>query len=161
MNNVRDIDRGYSYIVDQIKLAHNSYTKVGVQENERRDDASEPDMVTIAAWNEFGNRRIPERSFLRSATDEETPNLKTMGDKLYDQVLEGRLTVEKGLHVIGQYLESKIKAKIRSNIPPPNAPATIAQKTVGGKVGNRTLIDTGQLIQSIRHVVFMRYGGRT
>jgi hypothetical protein len=45
-------------------------------------------------------------------------------------------------------MEEAIKGKIKSNIPPPNSPATLVLKE-----GNRTLIDTGLMLNSIEYEV--------
>lgn len=49
-----------------------------------------------------------------------------------------------GLDQAGQYLEGKIVENIRSNMPPPNAPLTIALKG-----SSSTLIDTGEMMNAV------------
>lgn len=49
---------------------------------------------------------------------------------------------------IGMELENKIREKILSNIPPPNAESTVARKG-----SSHTLIDEGILLNSISHTV--------
>ncbi|OPY54712.1 MAG: hypothetical protein A4E48_00291 [Methanosaeta sp. PtaU1.Bin060] len=44
-------------------------------------------------------------------------------------------------------LENAIKQKIQSNVPPPNAPSTIARKG-----HSNTLIDTGEMLESVTHM---------
>ena len=49
---------------------------------------------------------------------------------------------------VGMNLENKIREKILSNVPPENAPSTIARKG-----SSHTLIDDGILLASITHIV--------
>jgi hypothetical protein len=49
---------------------------------------------------------------------------------------------------IGMKLENSIRIKILSNIPPPNIPSTIKSKG-----SSHTLIDTGEMLESVSHEV--------
>lgn len=49
---------------------------------------------------------------------------------------------------IGMKLENQIRIKILSNIPPPNASSTIKSKG-----SSYTLIDTGEMLESVSHEV--------
>lgn len=49
---------------------------------------------------------------------------------------------------IGMKLENSIRIKILSNIPPPNAISTIKSKG-----SSHTLIDTGEMLESVSHEV--------
>lgn len=138
-------DRGYRSIRERIALMKGSYTKVGVQAGGKAKDGV-TDLATVAAANEFGTDRIPERSFLRSTMSEEQEKIAAIAAAEAKAILEGRKTVEQSLDLIGLYAASRVQAKIQSHPPPPNAPATIAKKGSSG-----TLIDSGNLMQSIRH----------
>jgi hypothetical protein len=58
------------------------------------------------------------------------------------------------LQKLGAFGAAKIQDQIASNMPPPNAPSTIAQKGSSG-----TLIDTGRLRQSITWALDDGIGG--
>lgn len=147
----RVIDRGWNRIRRQMKLLDNSFTKVGVQEGElRADDLSE--MVIVAAANEFGTERIPERSFLRSTVDKKRRQIFALKKTMYNQILDGRKSTRRGLQIIGEDVQFKIQSTIRKLKTPPNAPSTIKRKH--GKAN--PLVDTGNLVQSIRHVEVVR-----
>lgn len=145
-NRTKDIDHGYRDMRARLDLMANSYTKVGVQAGSREIDGV-TDLVTVAAANEFGTDRIPERSFMRATFDEDKEQLATIKAAEAKAILAGTKTVEQSLALIGLYHVGRIQAKIHSHPPPPNAPATIARKGSSG-----TLIDSGQLVQSISHV---------
>lgn len=131
---------------ERISLMQGSYTKVGVQAGGRAKDGV-TDLATVAAANEFGTDRIPERSFLRSTMAEEREKIAAITAAEAKAILEGRRTVETSLALIGMYAASRIQAKIQSHPPPPNAPATIEKKGSSG-----TLVDSGNLMQSVTHV---------
>lgn len=98
----------------------------------------------VAADNEFGATGVPERSFMRSTFDEQVNRWFTITKKYHSAVLAGKMDVYQALEKMGVIIKSDIQAKITSNIPPPNSPATIARKG-----SDRTLIDTGQLLNSV------------
>jgi len=139
------IDLGWNRIISELKKADKSYTKVGVQEGAKSKDMS--DLVIVAAANEFGTKRIPERSFIRSTFDEQKRTLYPIIEKQYDKVLAGSATVKLALSFIGMFLVAKTQQKIVDTHTPPNAPSTIRRKG-----SSHPLIDTGQLRQSIRNV---------
>ena len=149
------IDRGCDKIMRQLKLTDKSYVKVGVQagaEHKPSSKGSKPkdttDMVAIAVANEFGTKGIPERSFLRSTTDEQQRELIVLKVEAIRRITIGRTTVKKQLDKIGLYLGSKVQNKIKDLRTPPNA-----LSTVRAKGSSSPLVDTGQLRASIRHVV--------
>lgn len=117
--------------------------------------ATNEDGVSVAeyaAYNEYGTSEIPRRSFLRT----------TMADNAekYASLLKGALgglassgnaePVGMALTAVGREMETDVIEKIKSNVPPPNAPATKARKEArpgGGYSG--TLFDTGTMLGSV------------
>ncbi len=51
---------------------------------------------------------------------------------------------------VGMDIENAIRAKVLSNVPPPNAPGTIKAKG-----SSHTLIDSGTLLDSIKHTIII------
>ncbi len=143
---IQDRDRGYKGMRQRMKQMAGSYTKVGVQENSKDQDGVS-DLVLIAASNEFGTDTIPERSFIRSTFEENRDKLAEISAAEADAIMTGRKDVRTSLQLMGEYHAGQIQAKIHSHPPPENAPATIKRKGSSG-----TLVDTGNLAQSIRHV---------
>lgn len=109
--------------------------------------------LLIAAVHEFGtdDGRIPQRSHIRSYFDEERKKIERFAASKAGQVLDGRITLRQALEQIGLLMLSLHKKKIRSSIPPPNAPSTIARKG-----SDKTLIDTGQMLNSSTTKVIMK-----
>lgn len=132
------------------KMSGQPYVKVGFPApafNKPRD--GEPATVgEIAVFNEFGcpNHKppIPERSFLRSTCDEKDRQIKNFIAKLMCEIAEGKITTETALERLGMYIADLMVQKIDSSVPPPNAPSTIARKG-----SSTTLIDSGQMRQTL------------
>lgn len=131
---------------DRLRFVDGAHTKVGVQAGAKEQDGS--DMVVVAAANEFGTDRIPERSFMRSTFTEEKAKLQHILQQEAKAIIEGKKSEEQSLNLVGLYYVGRIQAKIHSHPAPENAPATIEAKGSSG-----TLIDSGSLVQGIRHVV--------
>lgn len=142
--------------------------KVGIlstakpRESDDEEGGETPTNVEVAIANEFGTQTIPERSFLRSAfTANERKYIEALGKLLRAHIVNGQ-DVEKGLGKIGKTVAADVKNGITQGeqIPPPNSPVTLAaklEKTRKGSTGSpRTLVDTGQLVNSITHVVVKR-----
>jgi hypothetical protein len=155
-NSVTDRDLGWKRIKKSWGELEGSFTKVGVQAGaiyENRQIAGGDagtafsDLVTIAAANEYGTKRIPSRPFMRNAFDQNQGGLREIKLKAHSDLLTGKRTTKKALALIGTWFEAKVKLSIKNMLSPPNAPSTIKRKK-----SSHPLIDTGQLIQSIRHV---------
>lgn len=104
--------------------------------------------VDIATFFEFGTATIPARSFVRATVDENNEEIHNTQRRLGEALLYGRTTEEKGFNLLGLQVDGMMKAKIRSNIPPP-----LKQKTIDRKGSSVAGIDTGQMVQSITHRV--------
>lgn len=106
---------------------------------------ADSDIVSIAIWNHFGTSRgIPPRPFITVAMYKGRGEIRMNLRKIaYNVTVNGKpMTPE--LQKLGVYGAGKIQDQIASNMPPANAPSTIAQKG-----SSRTLIDTGRMRQSI------------
>ncbi len=137
--------------------ADRPYAVVGIrQENGAKlPEGADPGSITyaeIATVHEFGSAdgAIPERSFLRSAFDENREKIsKALERELLkivdDAVREGSTRlVYRALGRVGARVTGMVQAKIRNGPFVPNAPMTIARKK-----SDKPLIDTGRLRQSI------------
>lgn len=149
-----------------MKEIQQGYVLVGVHEDAgqytNEDGTRGPMVAEVAMWNEFGTRTSPERSFMRSATDENMPRINAWREELLSDIFTGKKTVSKALAALGFRIQTLIQNKIKSNVPPPNAPSTVAHKQgagtlpkggsakemiAGSKTG--TLIDSGLMLRSI------------
>lgn len=117
--------------------------------------ATDEDGVSVAeyaAYNEYGTTKIPKRPFLRTTM--------AKNSEKYAQLLQGALKglassgssepVGMALTAVGREMETDIIEQIKSNMQPPNSPATKARKEArpgGGYSG--TLVDTGTMLGSV------------
>lgn len=143
-----DTDRGYKKLVDRLKKIGKAEVTVGIHADE--GGAGYPNGTTVldvGIFNEFGTSRIPPRSFIRAWFDEAQEEGHRKLKELVAKVPQGE-SVDKALEKFGLWAVGQVQARIASNIPPPNAPSTVAKKG-----SSTTLIDTGQLRSSITYKV--------
>lgn len=158
---VKDIDKGWKGIKKELKkLSKAPRVEVGVRgksalESKKGRDGKRDINVTVvdvATIHEYGSksRGIPERSFIRSTTDENRVKYKNLIKELGNKVIDPRsgMTAEKALAIVGETVTADIKEKIRKGIPP-----KLKRATITAKGSSTPLIDTGQLIGAIGYKV--------
>ena len=91
---------------------------------------------------------IPARPFIRSTVDEKRDEYGEEMQKFWQMILDAKIGVQQALSLMGQRVESDVKAKIVSIKTPPNAPSTIRKKGV-----DNPLVDTGKMLNSVRYAV--------
>lgn len=156
---VVDTDMGMEAVVAEIEKLNNSYVTVGFQQGTvtrsqtkgQRSKKAGLSMPQIAAQNEFGTDIIPARPFMRTAVDSNREKINKAISGQYDKIVLGESTVKKSLNLLGLYMTGLIQKQIRATHYPPNAPSTIARKK-----SSHPLIDFGQMIQSVRHEVYIK-----
>lgn len=141
-----DRDLGLRRFIRELQIAKVTEVVIGVQQGDMNGEGKQ--IAQYAAYNEFGSGRTPERSFMRTAFDENLPALQRDMEKRYTEVVEGTKTVYQALGLVGLYHQEVIKQKINDNVPPPNSPVTIALKG-----SSRTLIDTSAMKNSIHYII--------
>lgn len=142
---VIDRDKGWARVKREIHAAKHVTVLVGIQEGDNN-----PEGVSIAeyaAYNEYGTKNIPERSFVRSSFDERVNYYFQLMHRQYDAVKLGNKTIREALGFMGQTVETDIKQKIRDFKTPPNAAATIKIKGVDNPLQNN-----GHMLNSVRYI---------
>lgn len=91
---------------------------------------------------------LPMRSYIRATVDDNQEKYHDAAKGLVEQIVGGGTDKFGALAIMGQMIESDIKRRITSRIPPPLKPATIRRKK-----SDVPLIDHSFLINSIRYVV--------
>lgn len=156
MSKVEDTDLGLNRIMLKLSGELNDVViKVGVQAKDKAAKRgkngsirnTDQPLAVIAAIHEFGLGGMPQRSFLRSAFDENKPMLNRMGDNIVNGAIKG-MSTETALNQLGNVVQGMVQKKIVDGPFAPNSPATIKRKK-----SSRPLIDTGRLRQSIRYVI--------
>jgi hypothetical protein len=135
-----------------LRQVQNAYVTVGIHEDAGQYEDETP-IVKVALWNEFGTKHSPERSFFRTAIDENEHKINEWRDELLGDVIEGKITVERALDALGFRVSQLITNKIKSNVPPQNADSTAAAKVRAG-VTSGTLRNTDLMLRSVGHKVF-------
>jgi hypothetical protein len=113
----------------------------------------------IAYLNEYGfsdpekGINIPERPFMRLTIFREKLNWFKMAADIARKQYKGAERVEMGLRRLGLKMVQNHKKTIRLGVEPPNAPYTIKKKG-----SSKPLVDTGQLINSIRAEIMLPDG---
>lgn len=144
-------DRGWNAMARNVARSPKVSARVGIQGPEAEiDRGGGLTNAGLASIHEFGSpaRNIPERSFMRSTFDEKQRVYQKELDRIAGAVLGG-VRLEGEMLLLGEQYRADVIGRIHSNIPPPLQPATVDRKQ-----GEATaLIDTGQMINSIRAVV--------
>ena len=153
---VVDLDLGFNAILEEIERAGRKQVLIGIQEGAKtqaqsKNGRTQEAGVTIAqyaAYNEFGTDQIPERSFMRSTFDEKIDDIESLVIDQLGLVVDRAISVDAAYNRIGLMVAGMVQQKIRQIRTPPNSPITIARKG-----SSKPLIDFGQMIAAVRHVV--------
>lgn len=106
----------------------------------------------VAAWMEFGTMHIPERSFIRSAINEDLPRINKWRTELLGKLVAGKTTVERALGALGMRVQILVQNQIKSGLLPENSASVQALKRRLG-LPQTTLIFTGLLLRSVAYKV--------
>ena len=141
-----DKDMGAKAIQKLIESAKNSWVDVGYWGAKKHTDGDET-IPAIAANNEFGTGRIPERSFVRSTADANRARYQRLLMKGAESIIDRKATVQGVLAATGELILSDIRAKLMKSDPawPALAESTIKARKHGG---TQPLFDTGALAAS-------------
>lgn len=145
--NVRDTDKGLKALMKKLSGASGKVA-IGVLGSTAGKSHGATTLYDVAAANEFGTSRIPERSFLRATLDLHHAKVVAFCKKQGALVVRGEITNETALERIGLFVQGLIQARIAAGIAPANAPSTISAKG-----SSKPLIDSGQLRSSITYEV--------
>lgn len=156
-----DKDRGWKKIAEEFrKAADKPFVKVGFvgSTGEATHKESEMTVAQLAAIHEYGSEdgTIPERSFIRGTLTKEAQKIQSVIQNLLKNIIFQKTDTQTALGRLGLFGVSLIKNRITTErIPPPLKPATVQAKTRDGKTGEVPLVDTAQMLNSIRHEVVM------
>lgn len=131
-------------IASLFKRLEKGTVDVGILASEGKHKDSAFSVAQIGFIHEFGAATIPERSFIRSTINGQSKDIKKIAQVQYKKVLNGSITTEEGLGILGAFTAGLIQEKFTSNDWAPNT-----DKTQARKGSSAPLIDTGQLRQSI------------
>lgn len=101
-------------------------------------------LAQIAAFNEFGTDRIPERPAHRTTFENSKSGLNRRLAGVVGLVAQGKISYTTGLERLGNWYTGELKQSIINWNDPPNADSTVRQKGF-----NNPLIETGRTVNSI------------
>ena len=152
---VTDTDKGWRKLAREIFGSTKLAVTAGVHGAEKGRTEGAINNVGLAAIHEFGNLEasIPERSFIRHTVDTKLPSWERLLGKLGGRIYALEIPVEQALEIVGLRMSSDIQRTITRQPPhwDPLKPATIARKA-----SEKALIDTRELLRSIKHKVGSR-----
>lgn len=125
----------------------NASVKIGIQSDAGKHKKSGVDVVDIAIWNEFGTDEIPSRPFIRQCFADNQEAVSRRLRQVVNRVAKGG-DLKNELSRMGQWYENKQKHTLKKYPWEPNSKATKKRKK-----SSRPLIDTAQLVNSIRYEV--------
>lgn len=135
-------DMGIDKVLENVIELGGKQVKVGIQAGSGSHDGV--DILDIAIYNHFGTRNIPSRPFVSDCFDKNQGQISEAKKRIVYRVMEG-MPASAGMAQLGQWYQDVLKGHIRNGGWVPNAPATVKRKG-----SSRPLIDTGQLVNSVR-----------
>lgn len=132
---IYDIKEEQERIEKEFSAIDNAYVEIGVLGD--AGDAVDADgnetgisLALIASVHEYGSpkRKIPERSFILSTMTESAGKFNEATNSLIGKIVDGAISSKDALSLLGLMIQTAIKKKIQSNIPPALAQSTIDQK---------------------------------
>ncbi len=168
---VTDKDRGWQAILREATSVGEMAVSVGVHADARDHDGTTT--AAIGAFHEYGIG-VPQRAWLGPGIDDATPEILRLAERIYfDAILAGSVSARQAGGLIGERMQAAAQQRLRDKDPSwaPLAPYTKARKAKKIRGSKREgkgarqrqaefvagdgnpLIDTGQLLQSVRYKV--------
>jgi len=141
---IKEKDMGWDAIQRSLKKLNNSFVDSGLW---GEGDDPKQNMAYLGLIHEFGvmSRKIPQRSFVRTAFDINLKSTQATIKRLYDLLSMAKVGVDSMLEQIGKKMKKDMRKRIESQQFVPLRPATIRRK---GK--STILIETGKMYNSIQ-----------
>lgn len=114
------------------------------------------DNATLGYIHEFGApaANIPARPFLIPGVASVNAQTSARLGRGMTAALGGDMAeCDRQMHAAGLIAQNAVKARINSNIQPALSPRTLAARRARGRTGENTLVETGQLRNSVTYVV--------
>lgn len=136
---------------------------VGFQSDGGGEEGEEPDIVDIAAYNEYGTYASEARPFMAQTVEKYGDRIRGMFEQSAAEIQRGS-TVEAALNTVGVQAVTYMQQSITDGDYKPNAPITVKggwmknKKSgkpfkVKGKKTAQPLIGSGRMRQSVTYVV--------
>ena len=141
-------------IVQHAQAMARKRVMVGVPSNEAaRTDAANNAMLALIHDRGSPARNIPARPFLQPGVEAALPKVEALLKRHAANALDGA-AIDAGLEAAGLAAQASVKNYIRAGEHfAPLSPRTIEARKRRGFQGEKPLIETGQLINSITYVI--------
>lgn len=126
---------------------------------EREPDPDDPQPLTNAEIgyiqeNGAPEANIPARPFLKPGVTEAVPDIAARYEKGARAVLDGRMASIDQVHAhVGLIAQNAVRRKITDGPFAPLKESTLAKRRARGRTGEKPLIDTGALRNSLTYVI--------
>ena len=138
MAGVIDRDLGFSRIMRDLERLDGMEVVAGMLRDSGKAENG-ASYVDIAAWNEYGTRRIPSRPFIRISADTNKAAWEKLAQQCVNNVIDGD-SPRDAAQVVGHRMVEDIRKVFGSSELKANAPSTIAKK---GR--NEPLVYSGEM----------------
>lgn len=138
----------------KIRAAFNDYeVSAGILESAGKHDDSSESVAQIAAWNEYGTAKIPERAAFRTSFFNNRKKYLKQLRKISSGGFKGKKLKVAAFDALGREARNDIQKSIAKGGWKPNAESTQLKKGGGKQRINDPLINTGQMINSVDYRV--------
>lgn len=145
INTVSVSGQGLKGVQQHIKRLEKLAVSVGIHEDVGEHDKGESTVAQIGAWNEYGAKHTPERSFMRSTINKKLRSYRQLLARVLRRAIEKPSTAARNMGKVGQTVKQDVQSTIVAIRQPENAESTKRNK----KGVDNPLIDSGQMLQSI------------
>lgn len=156
MMTVKVVKDEVSKLLNKFKELNKKEVLVGVPQNKTNRKSNELNNAQIAFINNYGSpaNNIPPRPFMEPGINKIKGEYFSILKKYALSLPSDNSSLEKGLNAIGLVAQSSIKNIIRTNEGfPPIKDSTLKQRRYQNFKGEKALIRTGQLLNSITYVI--------
>lgn len=145
-------DRVWRKIRKRIPGIARAKVKVGVVGSDATSSHGQLSNAELAAIHEFGAPAagIPARSFLRATFEQQADEYRAILARLAEALLKDTITLDRALDLLGTWGAGAVKATItQGRVVPRLQDSAAGRRTIARKGSSQTLVDTGQLVNSI------------
>lgn len=145
--NVREIKAALAEQIEKVIPNKTNSVVVGIHEGTGNHENSNQTVATIGAINHFGNNKTPARPWLDVGVES--------GKKQYIEVIQETINkkgdLNDALNIVAVLAQSATQQYLVDLKTPANSP-----KTIKAKKSSNPLVDSGQLVQSIKSKIIKK-----
>ena len=142
-------DLGLKKVIREMEILGRIKVEAGSLGGQRRERSGEFGLgnATVLAIHEFGGGNVPARAPIKRGLANAARLIKKVFRSGVEKINAGSSGAEAAMDAVGEVAKQAIKDGIKSSLPPPLSPATLAKPDRDPR--GIPLLDTEQLIDSI------------